>query len=67
MFYDIYTKAQIAFKYYQLIGNPYDTPKKASDQWKQDTNIDIDKVREVIDEGYAIQKSMLKEEKKRKK
>lgn len=67
MFYDIYTKAQIAFKYYQLIGKPYETVKQASDQWKQDANIDIDKVKEIIDEGYAIQKSMLKEAKKRKK
>lgn len=66
MFYDVYTKAQIAVRYYEKKGKAYDV-KQASDRLKQDKNLDFKLLNEVIDECYAIQKSMLKEAKKRKK
>lgn len=66
MLIEIYTKTQVAQRYYLKKGIELD-PIPAYKKFYQDKKINFKLLEEVIDEGYAIQKSMLKEAKKRKK
>ena len=63
---EIYKQTQVAHRYYAKRGVKI-SPIQAYKRFYLDQNIDLEMLESVIDEGYALQKSMLKEAKKRKK